>query len=134
MAGHIVVGTAGWSAAGFAQEWYPAGLPARDRLSWYAERFEGVEVDSTFYALPARGTAARWARVTPARFTFDVKLHRLLSRHAAPLSSLPTGLRERANVHGGHHPEARPDGIRRERQSGAAASAASAMPDSRLPS
>jgi uncharacterized protein YecE (DUF72 family) len=98
MTGHVVVGTSGWSAAGLAEEWYPPGLPASDRLSWYAELFEGVEVDSTFYALPARGTVARWARVTPARFTFDVKLHRLLSRHAAPLSSLPTGLRQEAKL------------------------------------
>jgi uncharacterized protein YecE (DUF72 family) len=94
MAGRIVVGTGGWSA----EEWYPAGLPARDRLSWYAERFEDVEVDSTFYALPARRTVARWAEITPPGFTFDVKLHRLLSRHAAPLSSLPTDLRPEVDV------------------------------------
>ena len=36
----------------------------------------------------------RWAEVTPDGFTFDVKLHRLLSRHAAPLDSLPKDLRE----------------------------------------
>ena len=94
MAGLIVVGTAGWSA----EEWYPPGMQARDRLAWYAERFEAVEVDSTFYAIPSRRTVARWAAVTPARFTFDVKLHRLLSRHAAPLSSLPTDLRSEAEV------------------------------------
>jgi uncharacterized protein YecE (DUF72 family) len=94
MAGRIVVGTAGWSA----EEWYRQGLPARDRLAEHAERFEGVEVDSTFYALPARRTVARWASITPPAFTFDVKLHRLLSRHAAPLSSLPTDLREDAEL------------------------------------
>jgi uncharacterized protein YecE (DUF72 family) len=97
MAGQIVVGTSGWSAAGFG-EWYPTELPERDRLSWYAERFEGVEVDSTFYALPARRTIEQWGRVTPRGFTFDVKLHRLLSRHATPLSSLPRDLRDRARV------------------------------------
>ena len=94
MAGRIVVGTAGWSA----REWYPAGLPPLDRLSWYAQRFEGVEGDSTFYALPSRRTVARWAAITPPAFTFDIKLHRLLSRHAAPLSSLPTDLRPEAEV------------------------------------
>jgi uncharacterized protein YecE (DUF72 family) len=94
MPGLIVIGTGGWSA----QEWYPPGLPARDRLSWYAERFDGVEVDSTFYALPARRSVERWAAITPPGFTFDVKLHRLLSRHAAPLSSLPTDLRPDATV------------------------------------
>jgi uncharacterized protein YecE (DUF72 family) len=94
MAGRIVVGTSGWSEA----EWYPPGVPPRDRLAWYARRFDGVEVDSTFYAVPARRTVARWAQITPAGFTFDVKLHRLLSRHATPLSSLPTDLRAQANL------------------------------------
>jgi uncharacterized protein YecE (DUF72 family) len=97
IAGRIVVGTSGWSSPGY-EAWYPPRLPERDRLGWYAERFEGVEVDSTFYALPAQGTVARWAAVTPAGFTFDVKLHRLLSRHAAPLSSLPTDLRNLATL------------------------------------
>src|SRR5919108_311379 len=90
----VVVGTGGWSA----EEWYPSGLAPRDRLSWYAERFEGVEVDSTFYARPGRRTVARWASITPPEFSFDIKLHRLLSRHAAPLSSLPTDLRPDVEV------------------------------------
>ncbi len=98
MAGHIVVGTAGWSQPDFAKDWYPARMPPRDRLRWYAERFEGVEVDSTFYAIPARRTVERWASVTPPGFTFDVKLHRLLSRHAAPPSSLPRDLRAGADL------------------------------------
>ena len=55
-------------------------------------------MDSTFYALPARRTVARWAQITPPRFAFDVKLHRLLSRHVAPVSSLPADLRDRATV------------------------------------
>lgn len=35
----IVVGTSSWADPGFVEEWYPQGLPARDRLAWYAERF-----------------------------------------------------------------------------------------------
>lgn len=73
-------------------------MPARDRLAWYAERFEAVEVNSSFYAVPDRATVVRWNEVTPARFTFDVKLHRLLSRHAAGLDSLPPELREGARI------------------------------------
>ena len=48
MAGRIVVGTSSWADPGFVDEWYPPGLPARDRLPYYAERFEAVEVNSTF--------------------------------------------------------------------------------------
>jgi uncharacterized protein YecE (DUF72 family) len=98
MAGRIVIGTSSWSDPGFVEEWYPPGLPARDRLPYYAEHFEAVEVNSTFYAVPAERTVERWAAVTPAGFTFDVKLHRLLSRHAAGLDALPPDLRDGADV------------------------------------
>src|SRR5215211_2295025 len=94
----IHVGTSSWADPGFVDEWYPAGLPARDRLPYYAERFDAVEVNSTFYAVPAASQVERWAEITPDGFTFDVKLHRLLSRHSAPLDSLPKPLRERAKT------------------------------------
>jgi uncharacterized protein YecE (DUF72 family) len=77
MAGRIVIGTSSWADPGFVEEWYPPGLPARERLPWYAERFEAVEVNSTFYAVPERRAVGRWAAETPGDFTFDVKLHRL---------------------------------------------------------
>jgi uncharacterized protein YecE (DUF72 family) len=98
MGGLIKVGTSSWSDPGFVEEWYPPGLPARDRLPYYAERFDAVEVNSTFYAVPAERQVARWAEITPAGFTFDVKLHRLLSRHSAGLDSLPPALREQAKT------------------------------------
>lgn len=94
MAGRILVGTSSWSDPGFVADWYPRGLKPRERLPYYAERFEAVEVASTFYALPKPGSVARWVQQTPDGFTFDVKLHRVLSRHAAPLDSLPRELRE----------------------------------------
>jgi uncharacterized protein YecE (DUF72 family) len=98
MSGRILVGTSSWADPGFVEDWYPRGMPARERLPWYSERFEAVELNSSFYAVPDRGTVARWARATPPGFTFDVKLHRLLSRHAARLDSLPPDLRERATT------------------------------------
>src|SRR3712207_4072810 len=98
MAGRIVVGTSSWADPGFVEEWYPPGLPARDRLAWYAERFDAVEVNSTFYAVPDLRTVTRWVEQTPEDFTFDLKLHRLLSRHAADLKSLPPAVRELATT------------------------------------
>jgi uncharacterized protein YecE (DUF72 family) len=98
VSGRILVGTSSWADPGFVEEWYPRELPARDRLSWYAERFEAVEVNSTFYAVPDRRTVERWVQQTPDGFTFDVKLHRLLSRHAADLKSLPKDVRSRART------------------------------------
>jgi uncharacterized protein YecE (DUF72 family) len=98
MASRILVGTSSWADPGFVEDWYPRGLAARDRLQWYAERFEYVEVNSSFYAIPAHRTVARWAEVTPEHFVFDVKLHRLLSRHSAGLDSLPPELRDDART------------------------------------
>src|SRR3954447_7758174 len=98
MAGRILVGTSSWADPGFVEDWYPRGMPARDRLAWYAERFEYVEVNSSFYAVPAQPTVVRWVEITPEKFTFDVKLHRLLSRHSAGADSLLPELRSTANV------------------------------------
>jgi uncharacterized protein YecE (DUF72 family) len=73
-------------------------LAARERLRSLAERVEAVEIDSSFYALPAARTVQRWAKITPERFSFTAKLHRALSRHAAPLKSLPRDLRDGVRV------------------------------------
>jgi uncharacterized protein YecE (DUF72 family) len=94
MAGKILVGTSSWADPGFVEEWYPPGMAARDRLGWYAQRFDAVEVNSSFYAIPEQGTVARWAEVTPKGFVFDYKLHRALSRHSADPQSLPPDLRD----------------------------------------
>ncbi|HEY1236797.1 MAG TPA: DUF72 domain-containing protein, partial [Solirubrobacterales bacterium] len=90
----VVVGTSSWSDPGFVEHWYPEGLPAKDRLAFYAERFEAVELNSSFYAIPAISTVENWATGTPEGFRFDVKLHRLLSRHASQLKELPKDLRD----------------------------------------
>src|SRR5919108_81958 len=98
MAGRIVIGTSSWADPGFVEDWYPRDLPARDRLSWYAEHFDAVEVNSTFYAIPQVSTVERWVEQTPDGFTFDVKLHKLLSRHSAQPDALPKDLRDDADA------------------------------------
>lgn len=100
MTGKLLVGTSSWADPGFVDEWYPQGMPAGERLPWYAERFELVELNSSFYAVPDVGTVERWVTATPPGFTFDVKLHRLLSRHSAEISSLPPDLRDGAETTG----------------------------------
>jgi len=98
MTGRILVGTSSWADPGFVKHWYPPKMPAKERLPWYARRFELVELNSSFYAVPDRNTVDGWVRATPDRFMFDVKLHRLLSRHAAPIDSLPPELRDGAST------------------------------------
>jgi uncharacterized protein YecE (DUF72 family) len=94
MPGRIIVGTSSWADPGFVKEWYPPKMPAKERLPWYAQRFQTVELNSSFYAVPDRSTVHEWVAATPDDFVFDVKVHRALSRHAAPLDSLPPDLRD----------------------------------------
>jgi uncharacterized protein YecE (DUF72 family) len=94
MPGRILVGTSSWADPGFIKEWYPPKLASRERLPWYAERFQAVELNSSFYAVPDRSTVHKWVDDTPDEFVFDVKVHRALSRHAAPVDSLPEDLRD----------------------------------------
>src|SRR5438093_6755747 len=89
------IGTASWTDPGFIADWYPKELPASQRLRWYGEHFNLVEVNATFYALPAARTVERWCAETPEDFIFDVKLPKLLSRHAMELKFLPPDLRAR---------------------------------------
>jgi uncharacterized protein YecE (DUF72 family) len=94
----IVVGTSSWADPGFVEHWYQKGLPARERLPFYAERFDAVELNSSCYAIPAESSVEGWVRATPAGFQFDVKLHKLLSHHAAQLKELPKDLRDQAET------------------------------------
>src|SRR5918994_6572516 len=94
MPGRILIGTSSWADPGFVKERYPPKMPAKERLPWYAQRFEAVELNSSFYAVPDRNTVHGWVEATPDGFVFDVKAHRLLSRHAAPVDSLPPDLRD----------------------------------------
>ena len=90
--GKILVGTASWSDPGFVELWYPKKMPAHERLGWYAEHFEMVEVNSTFYSVPDLRTVERWCGATPTNFTFDVKLHQLFSFHSTNRKLLPPEL------------------------------------------
>lgn len=94
----ILVGTASWSDPGFVEHWYPKGMAAADRLAWYAQQFEMVEVNSTFYSVPDARMVERWCRSTPEPFTFDVKLHQLLSRHSTSAKMLTPTLRRAAET------------------------------------
>ena len=92
------MGTASWSDPGFVEHWYPKKMPAGERLAWYAQHFEMVEVNSSFYSVPDPRLAERWCHSTPPGFVFDVKLHQLLSRHSTNLKLLPPALQKRAEA------------------------------------
>ena len=109
--GTIRIGTASWTDPTMTASgvFYPTGADsAEERLQFYAGRFPLVEVDSTYYALPARRTAELWAERTPPDFTFDVKAHAVMTGQPTETKRLPKDLRgelppelaEKARVYG----------------------------------
>jgi len=96
----IRIGTASWTDPGFVEDWYPPKLPASQRLRWYADHFNYVEVNATFYAIPNIRMVERWCHETPDDFRFDIKLPKLLSRHAMAAKFLPPNLRSKLPVKG----------------------------------
>jgi uncharacterized protein YecE (DUF72 family) len=70
----VRVGTCGWSYKEWSGVFYPEHLPAGEFLSYYAERYPVVEVDSTFYRSPARKMVEGWRDRTPDEFGFSLKV------------------------------------------------------------
>ncbi|RJP42392.1 MAG: DUF72 domain-containing protein [Phycisphaerales bacterium] len=69
----LKIGTSGWSYPDWVGPFYPAGARPIDFLSLYAERFDCVEVDSTYYAIPNSRTVQGWRDRTPEGFRFALK-------------------------------------------------------------
>jgi uncharacterized protein YecE (DUF72 family) len=93
----IRVGIAAWTEPTLVKPgvFYPAGVSsAEERLRYYASRFALAEVDSTYYALPARQMAELWVERTPDDFVFNVKAHALMTDHPTETKRLPKVLRE----------------------------------------
>ena len=82
MPARVRLGTCSFADEGLLKAWYPRGIStAAKRLHYYAERFDTVEVDSPFYALPDPEVTARWAQRTPDGFTFHVKASAAMTWH-----------------------------------------------------
>ena len=95
MAATVRVGTCSWADDALVKAFYPPKLPAGERLAWYAQHYDTVEVDSTYYRLPAYEMVARWAERTPDDFVMHVKAFGAMTRHPVKVDQLPTDMRER---------------------------------------
>jgi uncharacterized protein YecE (DUF72 family) len=67
------LGTSSFTADGWNLSFYPPGMHSRDYLSYYATQFGALEVDATFYRIPAISTVQGWYNKTPANFLFALK-------------------------------------------------------------
>src|ERR671914_28639 len=92
----IRIGTCSWADEALSKYFYPPGTPSGERLPYYAQHFDTVEVDSTYYRLPVPEMVERWAERTPDDFVFHVKAFGVMTRHPVKLEQLPTDLRDDA--------------------------------------
>jgi len=75
----LSIGTSGFSYAAWKGKFYPERLPAKQMLSYYAERFPTVEINNTFYRMPTPSVMEAWAAQVPAAFRFAVKAPRRIT-------------------------------------------------------
>ena len=75
----LLAGASGFSFASWRPGFYPAGTKPDGFLGYYAERLQTVEINNSFYKLPAEATFAKWAASVPDGFRFAVKAQRAVS-------------------------------------------------------
>jgi uncharacterized protein YecE (DUF72 family) len=90
----IRIGTCSFADEALSKYFYPPKLPAKERLAYYADHFDTVEIDSTYYRLPSESMVQGWAERTPEGFTMHVKAFGLMTRHPVKLEVLPEDLRD----------------------------------------
>jgi uncharacterized protein YecE (DUF72 family) len=78
----LVMGSCSFTAQGWERSFYPPGLKKRDYLGFYAEQFQSVEVDATFYGIPSEKTVRRWYEQTPEDFAFACKVPQSITHEA----------------------------------------------------
>jgi uncharacterized protein YecE (DUF72 family) len=97
MAPEYRIGTASWTDPTLVKSdtFYPPSLKtAEERLRFYAEQFNTVEVDASYYTLLSEKNSQLWVERTPPGFVFHIKAFALLTQHAAEVSRLPQNLKE----------------------------------------
>jgi uncharacterized protein YecE (DUF72 family) len=79
VAEQVHLGTCAFTARGWSGVFYPKGMKSSDYLAFYSERFDTVEVDSTFYGCPASTTVKNWYEKTEPGFIFSVKVPQFIT-------------------------------------------------------
>ena len=88
----VHIGCSGWVYPHWREIFYPKGVPQRSWLSFYAEHFDTVEINNTFYRLPKPSAVEGWVEHSPPGFAFAVKVSRYMS-HIKRLTMVEQGLK-----------------------------------------
>ncbi len=76
---NLHLGTIGWSYNFWKGKFYPNKTASKDFLSYYATKYDTVEVDSTFYRIPTEQAITNWKKQTPDNFKFSFKFPRIIT-------------------------------------------------------
>jgi uncharacterized protein YecE (DUF72 family) len=75
----IYIGTSGYSYKAWQGKFYPAKIPPKEMLHFYAQRLTAVEINNTFYHMPTEPVLTSWAAQVPDAFVFALKAPRLIT-------------------------------------------------------
>lgn len=75
----IYIGTSGWSYKHWRGTFYPNEIKVKDHFSYYLKNFNTVEINNTFYRLPAEETFLNWKKTVPEDFIFVIKANRFIT-------------------------------------------------------
>ena len=79
---HLLLGSCSFTAEGWETSFYPPGLKKTAYLGFYAEQFQSVEIDATFYRIPSEKTVRGWFAQTPENFVFACKVPQSITHEA----------------------------------------------------
>lgn len=79
--GYVHIGTSGWHYSHWRGPFYPTDLAPGRMLRWYADSFDTVEINNSFYRLPTTAALETWCRETPEQFCFAVKASRYITHN-----------------------------------------------------
>jgi uncharacterized protein YecE (DUF72 family) len=77
----VRIGCSGWTYKDWTGPFYPPGTKDRERLEYYATRFDTTEINASFYRLPSEATVEGWARRAPPGFAFAWKVSRFITHN-----------------------------------------------------
>ncbi len=78
----MLAGASGYSFKEWRGDFYPEKMKPEEMLAWYAERLPTVEINNTFYRMPATAMLEHWAQTTPEAFRFAIKASRRITHDA----------------------------------------------------
>lgn len=93
MSGRIYVGTSSFADKSVLPYFYPKEVKPHERISYYSQFFDTVEIDSSFYGLPSYRNSLLFVQRTPSDFVIHFKAFRLMTKHPTPVASLGRTLR-----------------------------------------